>query len=148
MINLYTNHPTGSFTIYPDSGEFVSASAYEMVLTQDLDQSTTTIRQEFLTRYNPGSKGTSIIVMQLLSGSTPSPDGQYTAQMYAGRSGQALWGQTHEKFGSYHQKWSTAGGFEGTLISTDRAYVHGSNRETITTNTDTDQIGVYTTYNS
>ena len=150
MIQLYSLHPTSSFTVYPETQpiEYVG-SRYVLDLTQDLDNSTSRI--ETLTRINtntPNNKS-QLIVLQAYSGSgIPENEGQYTAQLLFGSSVSSTWGEETRAFGSIQEKWSLVGEFSGSVIATDRAYVHGANLQTITTYTGTNQTGTYTTYNS
>jgi hypothetical protein len=150
MINLYALHPTSSFTVYPDTQpNEVSGSSFVLELTSDLDQSTYTV--DNLTRINTKTSNpfSSLIVLQATSGSSniPSYDGQYTANLKYGPITRTKWGSAHYLFGSFHKKWSNVSEFSGSLVSTDRTYVHGTNLQTIDTYVGTDQTGAYTTYN-
>lgn len=150
MINLYTAHPTSSFVIYPeDSYSEVPSGSFELNLTQDYDKSTSTVRG--LKRLNTlTSNSTShVVVLEAYSGSgIPPNDGQYTAELQYGNIVRSKWGDTHFQFGSLHKLWSDVSTFSGSTVATDRAYVHGTNLQNITTYTGTDQTGQYTTYNS
>jgi len=152
MINLYTLHPTSSLVMYPDNDVTGSAiSKYELILTQTLDESQTTIPYTDIRRLNTNvaANKSSVYVMAVSSGSIPSPDGQYTAQLYVGDFIRSTFGDNNLKYGTTHLLWSDVSSFSNRqLISTDRAYVHGSNLQDITTYTGTDQTGAYTTYNS
>lgn len=150
MINLYTLHPTSSFTFYPDvEYNYNSTGSYALNLTQDYDQSFSQV--ENLKRLNTdvANNKSHLIVLQAYSGSSriPSPAGQYTAQLLFGEETPTKWGEANTKFGSTNEKWGSADSFSGSVISTDRAYVHGDNLQTITTDTSTDQTGAYITYN-
>ena len=151
MINLYTAHPTSSFTVYPDTEyTYTPTGSYALNLTQDYDQSFTQV--ENLKRLNTdvANNKSHLIVLEAYSGSSniPTPDGQYTAQLLFGVETSIKWGEANAKFSAVHEKWSDYDTFSGSVISTDRAYVHGTNLQTITTYTGTDQTGAYTTYNS
>ncbi len=151
MINLYTLHPTSSFTVYPDADyNYNPTGSYALNLTQDYDQSFTQVKNLKRLNTDVANKKSHLIVLEATSGSSeiPSPDGQYTAQLLFGERTSTKWGEANYKFGSWHVQWNnTPSTFSGSIISTDRAYVHGSNLQTITTNTSTDQTGAYTTYN-
>lgn len=151
MINLYTAHPTSSFTVYPDTEyNYNPTGSYALSLTQDYDQSTYQV--ENLKRLNTDvtNNRSHLIVLEAFSGSSkiPSIDGQYTAQLLFGEETSVKWGEANAKFSAVHETWSDYDTFSGSVISTDRAYVHGTNLQTITTYTGTNQTGAYITYNS
>lgn len=151
MINLYTAHPTSSFTVYPDTDyTYNSTGSYALNLTQDYDQSTYQV--ENLKRLNTdvANNKSHLIVLEAYATSSkiPTTDGQYTSQLLFGTETPIKWGESNTKFSATHELWSDYDTFSGEVISTDRAYVHGTNLQTITTYTGTDQTGAYTTYNS
>lgn len=149
MINLYTNHPTSSFVMYPDTDFSASSdTVYQLVVSQDLDRSTTTISN--LKRLNTYVRNnlSDVYIFEAYSGSIPNPDGQYSTQLFGGKNLKETWGTYHTQFTNAHQKWSDVSTFSGSVIADDRAYVHGGNTQTITTYTGTNQDGAYTTYNS
>ncbi len=155
MINLYTTSSTNTFVMYPDETPFSASLTpyYRLSLSQSLDNSNSLVE---LVRLNTtvDKNKSSVVILQTVSGSNvPTASGQYQADLlYQSEPARGKWGDTHRKFGSIHEFWSNAkAGFlpsEATIISEDRAYVFGTNEQTITTYTDTDQIGSYTTYNS
>ncbi len=151
MINLYPAHPTSSFAIYPDDEYTYSPTgSYVLDITQDYDQSFTRVENVKRLNTDVANSKSHIIVLEAYSGSSniPSPDGQYSSQLLFGEDIGTKWGEANVKFGSLHQTWGNYLTFSGSVVSTDRAYVHGTNLQTITTYTDTDQTGAYTTYNS
>jgi|TARA_R110000803_G_scaffold56193_8_gene113404 hypothetical protein len=150
MINLYTLHPTSSFTVYPDADyNYNPTGSYALNLTQDYDQSFTQMGNLKRLNTDVANKKSHLIVLEATSGSSriPSPDGQYTGQLLFGEETPTKWGEANVKFGAAQQQWGNFNTFSGSIVSTDRAYVHGANLQTITTNTSTDQTGAYTTYN-
>lgn len=135
--------------MYPDT-EFSASSdtVYELVVSQDLDRSTTTISN--LKRLNTYVRNnlSDVYIFEAYSGSIPNPDGQYSTQLFGGKILHAKWGTYHKQYSKDHQIWSNVLYFSGSVIADDRAYVHGGNTQTITTYTGTNQDGAYTTYNS
>lgn len=152
MINIYPQHPTSSFVMYPDDPVQTSGSQeYRLELTQTLDQST----GSFITvqRLNTDQRQSTSenIVLSAYSGSEmPTNVGQYTASLYLGTAEGYQWGFLHEQFGGYHFRWGDTDpdSFTGSIIASDRAFVHGTNYQTITQYTGSDQTGAYTTYNN
>ena len=155
MINLYSTASTSTFVMYPDEVPFSQSLSpyYRLSLSQSLDNSNSLVE---LTRLNTSIayNSSDVIILQAASGSgIPSSSGQYQADLlYQAEPARAKWGDTHRQFGSIHELWSDVkAGFlaaSASVLSQDRAYVYGTNEQTITTYTDTNQIGSYTTYNS
>ena len=95
MINLYSQHPTSSFVMYPDTEVSESSSGrYRLQLTQSLDQSKSVVTD--LKRLNTGTLNSksSVLVLEGYSGSgMPSYDGQYTANLrYEALTERVTWG--------------------------------------------------------
>lgn len=123
---------------------------YRLELTQSLDMSSGSILdvRRIDTRQNQSTS--EVMVMQAYSGSeVPQYAGQYTASLRLGTALSSKWDDVNVQFGSYHQRWNETdpSTFVGTIVASDRAYVHGTNLETIFTYIGTDQTGAYTTYN-
>jgi len=151
MINIYSAHPTSSFVMYPDDPITSSgAQQYRLELTQSLDQSTSSIFTVQRLNTEQPQRTSEVLVMSAYSGSEiPTADGQYTASLRLGSGRSLKWGTAHKLFGTYHVRWSEVDpdSYVGDIIASDRAYVHGTNLQDITTYTGTDQTGAYTTYN-
>jgi len=79
---------------------------------------------------------------------TPIPSGQYDVQIYTFTFVDAIWNQVATAWDSYDERWSTAGE-EGLneLIYSDRAFISGSNEDSITQYLSPNENGTYTTYN-
>lgn len=148
MINLYTAHPTSSFTFYPEQPSSVTGSEYELSLVSDLDRSTYTVQRLNRIDTRTANNFSSVLVLQATSGSgIPEYEGQYTATVLQGDAVRSKWSNAHFKFGSLHKKWPNVSSFSGESIGQDRAYVHGTNLQTIDTYTTANENGAYTTYN-
>ena len=156
MINLYYSASSSTFVMYPEEIPF-SASInplYRLSLSQSLDNSNSLVTLSRLNTTVDKNKS-SLIILQADSGSgIPTASGQYQADLlYQAERSKAKWGNLNVQFGSVNQIWSNVVSDEldpniATVISEDRAYVYGTNEQSITTYTDTNQIGTYTTYNS
>ena len=150
MINLYALQTTSSFAIYPDNQpNEVSGSDYVLELSSDLDRSTYSVNNLRRIDTKTSNLFSSLIVFQATSGSSgiPAYEGFYTGELKYGPYTRLKWGSAHYLFGSLHKKWSDTFTFSGSLLSTDRVYVHGSNEEITDTYTGTNQTGAYITYN-
>ena len=152
MINIYSNSPTSSFVMYPDTPVVATGfQTYRLSLTQSLDNSTSSIFTVNRVDTRQNQSTSEVIVLQALSGSEmPSADGQYTASLYLGKATSKRWGEVDELWSDYHLRFSETDPdtYSGSIVASDRAYVHGTNLQTITTYTGTDQTGTYTTYNN
>ena len=152
MINIYTAHPTSSFVMYPDTPVTATGlQTYRLALTQSLDNSTSSIFTVRRLNTQQPNNSSEVFVLQAYSGSEmPSADGQYTASLYLGKATSKRWGEVHELWSDYHIRFSETDPdtYSGSIVASDRAYVHGTNLQTITTYTGTDQTGTYTTYNN
>jgi hypothetical protein len=147
MINLYPLHPTSSFCIWPNVVNNHASSSFDLQVVQDYDQSSTTFK---IQKINTPNRLSEMLVFNALSGSEgyPTKDGQYTATTIEYSFEAKTWGTFDSLFANANTTFGEGGIRSGsTEISVDRAYVHGTNLQTITTNTSTDQTGAYTTYN-
>jgi len=151
MINLYSSHPTSSFVVYPDTFNEISESTnkiYRLQLTQSIDLSTALVTPLRRINTQTSNKKSQLIVLQAYSGSgVPSYDGQYTAKLQYGEESGEQWGSANYLFGSYHVRFGEKA-FSGSTLSTDRAFVHGTNIQEITNYISPNEDGQYTTYNS
>jgi len=123
---------------------------YRLELTQSLDMSSGSIFDVRRIDTRQKQDTSENMVMQAYSGSeVPQFAGQYTASLRLGTALGSKWDSTNFQFGSYNQRWSQKdpATFEGPIVASDRAYVHGTNLVDIFTYTGTDQNGAYTTYN-
>lgn len=90
------------------------------------------------------------LIIQNVSGSVPTASGQYDIGIWTRAAGEeGRWGFTDNVWSTSTQIWSTFGdeGALQELIYSDRAYVVGTNADTITQYVSPDENGTYTTYN-
>jgi hypothetical protein len=152
MINLYKTQSASSFVMYPEDTPFSASTAahYKLSVSQSLDQSNSLITVNRLnTRYS--SNWSNVLVLSTVdSTQIPTASGQYQAELLYQAGDKAKWGIQHTLFGTTNALWSNVSQsyYSGSVISTDRAYVFGTNEQTITEYTGSDQIGKYITYNS
>jgi hypothetical protein len=148
MLQLNVSSATNSSAVYPD----VTASA-----------GTTQILLEFTQSYDYSTKGDVIanlintpsatnpwLVFQVTGSTLPTASGQYNVQIYEFTQASALgtWGTQATLWANTANLWSGGGAYVKTrLLSTDRAFISGSNGVDITTYLLPSNGGKYTTYN-
>lgn len=117
------------------------------VYSQSYDQSNGTFD---LTTTSSPNQYRNWLVFQNTGSVVPTPSGQYDVQIFTrtaaaeGRWGftDQIWGLTQFTFGDFG-----AGNFPDELVYSDRAYVSGSNEQSITQYVSSNENGTYTTYN-
>ena len=147
MLQFNKAQSTNTNAVWPDV-EITSSIGSQVVLefTQSYDKSTSITEADVLN--NPGVDGQQYIVLQLTGSSVPSPSGQYTVNVWEGNLEPFIWGQVAITFGAITAKWSDANAVTKTrLLSTERAYVSGSNESQIIEYVSPNENGTYTTYN-
>tara|TARA_R110001632_G_C11345452_1_gene417859 strand:+ start:1967 stop:2407 length:441 start_codon:yes stop_codon:yes gene_type:complete len=145
--------------MYPDNPITEQARGeFRLQVIQDLDRSTSEVKHlKQLNTFNPNPLN-GVVILQAISSSNPDnnsgipgPDGQYKANLLYGRTESPSWGDNpgaHHQFGSWHVQWNnTPISFSGSIVSEDRAFVHGNNLQKITRYISPNENGTYTTYN-
>ena len=90
------------------------------------------------------------LIIQNASGTTPTASGQYDIEIWTRQAGaEGRWGFTNDVWSTSTQVWSTFGdeGALQELLYSDRAYVVGTNEDSITQYVSPNENGTYTTYN-
>ena len=170
MVNFFKNNLTNTISIYPESGSlyFDSPSgSFEIQLTQDYDQSVTTLTPTLLntpTQFSPR------LTLQVSSSEVPSYTGLYSLTLLEYIRQKSKWSEQNTIWSATHLKWSDVTFKTGLRnLDTDRAFVSGSDVPVFiqyTTSsaeyiyqsgsvipttkqyTSPDEIGAYITYNS
>ena len=148
MLQLNVSSTSNSSAVYPD----VTASA-----------GTTQVLLEFTQSYDFSTKGNVIatlintpgptnpwLVFQVSGSTLPTASGQYNVNIWEFVQSAALltWGTQNTLWGSTNDTWAGVGGITKTvLLSTDRAFVSGSNSQPTYTYLSPLDGGTYTTYN-
>ena len=149
MLQFNHSAPVNSNAVYPN----VTASA-----------GTTTLLLDFTQSYDLSTKGNVVatminttgplnpwLVFQITGSSAPTASGQYNVDIYSatGTSGSLLtWGTQNTIWVNTALPWNGGSGYvKGTLLSTERAFVSGSNGYDITQYLLPVDGGKYTTYN-
>lgn len=148
MLQFNKSQNTNTNAVYPDV-EITSSIGGPLILefTQSYDQSVTAVEVDVLN--NPGVDGQQYIVIQLTGSKVPTPSGQYIANLFEGSLVEPTWIETAELWSAIQTKWNNGDPIvvKTTQLGSDRAYVSGSNEQTIVQYVSPDENGTYTTYN-
>lgn len=150
MLQFSYNQPTNSNAIYP-SPVTASANLANVLLdfTQSYDLSTVLgVEADVL---NTTGRGNPWVVFSITGSSAPTASGQYDVNVWEFQATQLLntWATQATLWADTDIKWiGEGGGIERTrLLSTERAYVSGSNESTITQYASPNENGTYYVYN-
>jgi hypothetical protein len=148
MLQLNRSQAINTNAVYPDVTASVGTTSVLLEFTQSYDFSKTTGITASLAN-NPSSVNPWLVI-QLTGSSVPTASGQYNVNIYqfSLSSGSTTWIQATSSFTEATGRWG--GGsiiVKGALLSTERAYVSGSNEYTITQYSLPTNGGTYTTYN-
>ena len=131
-------------TVNTSSGYYDNLIA---VVSQSYDNSSETIE---LTTVSSPNQYRNWLVIRNIASEVPSASGQYDVEIYTSTTGsEERWGFTTEVWGTTTEQWATFGGsgLPNELVYSDRAFVSGSNEDTITQYLSPNENGTYTTYN-
>lgn len=119
--------------------------ALSVVFSQSLDNSSGTFR---LTTVSAPNQYRNWLVISNSGSLVPSPSGQYDIQLYTFTFIPAKWNAVATAWNAFDELWNDAGeeGL-GDEIYSDRAFVSGSNEDSITQYLSPNENGTYTTYN-
>jgi len=132
---LQFNHSlnTNSNAVWPNITASVGTTVLLLDFTQSYDESTTkNVQATLLNTVGPLNEW---LVFQVTGSSVPTASGQYNVDIYSAvqASNLGTWSTQATLWASTTALWNGQGGFvKGTLLSTERAYVSGSNEITIT----------------
>jgi len=125
-----------------------SSNYYEdlvVVLSQSLDNSATVINVSVTSAPNQYRNW---LVISNSGSSVPVPSGQYDVTINKSTTDFATWNEVNTAWNSYDEIWETAGDeVPGVELYADRAFVSGSNEDSITQYLSPNENGTYTTYN-
>ena len=129
-------------TVNTSSGYYDSLS---IAFSQSLDNSNGTFR---LTTVSSPNQYRNWLVISNSGSLVPSPSGQYDVQIYTFEFTPAVWNQVAQAWNAFDEIWNDAGDEGlGELVYSDRAFVSGSNEDSITQYVSPNENGTYTTYN-
>jgi len=149
MIQLNYYQATNTNAIWPDATASVGTTSVLLDFSQVYDRSEWNNITASLA--NVTSLSNHWLVTQLTGSSVPTASGQYDVYIYeytTATGSLSTWILQNTQWILTNQLWNGGSGIiKGTLLSTERAYVSGSNEIPITVYTGSNQDGAYTTYN-
>ena len=148
MLQFNKAQSTNTNAVWPDV-EITSSIGPQLVVefTQSYDNSLTSISANVLN--SPGVEGQQYIVFQVDGVLVPNPSGQYDVNLFTLTGIQELtWEQASFFWSNANYLWANvADTTKGQLLATERAYVSGSNEQSIKQYVSPDENGTYITYN-
>jgi hypothetical protein len=148
MLQLNVSSATNSSAVYPDVLAPIGTTALILEFTQSYDYSTK--GNVLATLINVPSATNPWLVFQVNGNTLPTASGQYNVQIYEniGTGIAYQWFNANMSWDNADFLWSTGNApVKGVLLSTDRAFVSGSNGVDTTTYLLPANGGTYTTYN-
>jgi hypothetical protein len=148
MLQLNVSSTTNSSAVYPDVTASLGTTQVLLEFTQSYDFSTKS--NVIATLINTPSATNPWLVFQVSGSTLPTASGQYDVNIWQFTQAAALltWATQNTLWGSTNDTWAGVGGITKTqLLSTDRAFISGSNQVSTTTYLLPANGGTYTTYN-
>ena len=149
MLQLYVSSSTNSSAVYPDVTASLGTTQVVLEFTQSYDYSTK--GNVIATLINTPSATNPWLVFQVSGSTLPTASGQYDVNIWEFAtvgSGSVIWSMASASWSAEGLKWGGAGGITKTnLLSTERAFVSGSNSAPTYTYLLPANGGTYTTYN-
>jgi hypothetical protein len=148
MLQLNVSSTTNSSAVYPDVAAPIGTTALVLEFTQSYDFSTKgNVLANLINTVGPTNPW---LVFQVNGNTLPTASGQYDVNIYqnAGTGVAYQWGNAIITWGNANLIWSQGSNpVKGILLSTDRAFISGSNSQPTTTYLLPANGGTYTTYN-
>jgi hypothetical protein len=131
MLQLNHSQAINTNAVYPDVLAPVGTQQVLLDFTQSINKNTTP--NVVATLANTVSATNPWLVIQLTGSSVPTASGQYDVDIYTFIANNlGTWQAQATLWASTSNTWNGAGGFvKGQLLSTERAYVSGSNEYSI-----------------
>ena len=148
MLQLNHSQATNTNAVYPDVLAPVGTQQVLLDFTQSINKNTTP--NVIATLANTVSVTNPWLVIQLTGSSVPTASGQYDVNIYTFTQSATLgtWQAQATLWNSTNNTWNGGGIFtKGILLSTERAYVSGSNEYSITQYPIPTDGAYYYTYN-
>lgn len=148
MLQLNVSSTANSSAVYPDITASAGTTQVLLEFTQSYDYSTKD--NVIATLINTPSPTNPWLVFQVSGSTLPTASGQYNVNIWefvqAGSS--SLWSTQATLWGATAITWGGTGAYvKTTLLSTERAFISGSNGVSTTTYLLPANGGTYTTYN-
>ena len=151
MLQLNVSSTANSSAVYPDATASLGTTQVLLDFTQSYDYSTK--GNVIANLINSVSLTNPWLVFQVSGSTLPTASGQYNVQIYeftANTGSLGTWATQTTQWTLTNQLWSGGTGSAYTktrLLSTDRAFISGSNQVSTTTYLSPTDGGTYTTYN-
>ncbi len=148
MLQLNVSSTANSSAVYPDVAAPAGTTTLVLEFTQSYDFSTK--GNVIATLINTPGPTNPWLVFQVSGSTLPTASGQYNVQIYenTGTGIAYKWSNANMTWTNANYVWSQgADPIKGILLSTDRAFISGSNGVDITTYLLPTNGGTYTTYN-
>jgi hypothetical protein len=149
MLQLYVSSSTNSSAVYPDVTASLGTTQVLLDFTQSYDYSHKS--NVIATLINTPSPTNPWLVFQVSGSTLPTASGQYNVNIWEftpASSGSVIWSAASASWSSIALTWGGAGSIVKTnLLSTERAFVSGSNSAPTYTYLLPANGGTYTTYN-
>jgi len=148
MLQLYVSSSTNSSAIYPDVTASLGTTQVILEFTQSYDFSTK--GNVIATLINTVSATNPWLVFQVSGSTLPTASGQYNVNIWEFTQAVNLltWATQNTLWAATNDTWNGLGGITKTkLLSTDRAFVSGSNSQPTYTYLSPTDGGTYITYN-
>ena len=127
MVNFFKNAATNTVSIYPESSSLYydnPSGSFEIELTQDYDQSVTTVTATLLnvpTQFSPR------LTLQIPSILIPDYTGLYSLVLKEFLTQKVKWVEANTIWSETNRRWSAGEGVVGLrTLDQDRAFVSGS----------------------
>lgn len=133
MLQLNHSQATNTNAVYPDVLAPAGTTQVLLDFTQSINKNTTP--NIIATLANTVSATNPWLVIQLTGSSVPTPSGQYDVNIFTFTQSAALgtWQTQATLWNATNNTWAGTGNFvKQTLLSTERAYVSGTNEYSIT----------------
>jgi hypothetical protein len=149
MLQLNVSSTTNSSAVYPDVTASLGTTQVLLEFTQSYDFSTK--GDVIATLINTVGPTNPWLVFQVSGSTLPTASGQYNVNIWEFANvgtGSVIWSAATSSWSDISLKWGGTGVITKTnLLSTDRAFISGSNSQPTTTYLLPANGGKYTTYN-
>jgi hypothetical protein len=148
MLQLNVSSTTNSSAVYPDVTASLGTTQVLLEFTQSYDFSTK--GNVIATLINTPSATNPWLVFQVSGSTLPTASGQYNVNIWEFTQAATLltWATQNTLWNATSNTWDGSGALVKTqLLSTDRAFISGSNQVSTTTYLLPANGGKYTTYN-
>jgi hypothetical protein len=145
MLQLSKNQAINTIAIYPNIAIDSTVTTIRLSGSQDYDRSASYVDATIIS--NP--ENTPWVIAQFSGSLLPSASGLYTYDIYEVVPDFLIWNLTNTNWEATSQQWqdaTTGGVIIGDKLTTERAWISGSDVPVFTQYVSPDENGAYTTY--